>query len=432
MGYVRQSAAAIPRPNEIWLPVLCIVAALSTNTWLVASSVGYVLSVSALSVAGIYLVFLSDTELRVDLVFLALFGGYWLVLTAGWFVDWSTDRLVYVLITPLSVFVAVFLLPSVIDRTTDRRQFVTILTALGALVAVTGFAMLIAETVLEVATFPWTGGFVLGHSGYRTNSVFANPNTYGFLMMVCTLTALIHLADRGPGLLNLSAIVLCSLAVLTSDSTASLLGLGTGVALVLAVSFRKSALVVLLGSVATAGVLVATGLLGTVLSLLPARAGALIDALFSVRGTLWVASIERLMEDPLTGIGFSNTADEIAPYVPDGGPVGFGTHNSYINILLQTGFVAGTLYLLALLYAVVKAVTSAFTTRFSPRERTDWWPVYVASVLVAILVAMTFESMTLGGLSMNSVLLALYLGLALSLGGSRVLEIRPRELILSR
>jgi hypothetical protein len=432
MGYVRQRATAIPRLNEIWLPVLCIVAALSTNTWLVSSSVGYVLSLVALSAVGTYLVFLSDVELRVDLVFLALFGGYWLVLTAGWFVDWSIDRLTYVLITPLTVFVAVFALPGVVDRLEDRRQFVTILTAFGVLVAMSGFAMLIAETVLEVATFPWTGGFVLGYRGYRTSSVFANPNTYGFFMMVCTLTAVFHLADRGPRLLNLTAIVLCSLAVLTSDSTASLLGLGTGVALVLAAAFRRTALVVLLGSVVTAGLLVATGLVGSVLALLPARAGALIDTLFSVRGTLWIASIERLTEDPLTGIGFTNTAAEIAPYVPEGGPVGYGTHNSYINILLQTGFVAGTLYLLAVFYAVGTAVVGAFAARFTPRERADWWPVYVAAVLVAILVAMTFESMTLGGLSLNSVLLALYLGLALSIGGSRIVELNPREIISSR
>ena len=432
MGYVRRSAAAVPRFDDTWLPVVCILAALATNTWLVSSSVGYVLSMLALTTAGAYLVFGSDIDLRIDLVFLALFGGYWLALVAGWFVDRSMGRLTYVLITPLSVIVAVFVLPAVIDRAPSRRRFVTALTAIGLLVAGIGFAMLLVETVTEIAIHPWTGSFVLGHRGYRTNSVFENPNTYGFFMTVCTITAVFHLLDRGPRPLNVTAIVLGSMAVLTSDSTASLLGLGTGVALVLAAAFRRTALVVVLAGALTTGVIVATGLVGSVTALLPARAGGLIDTLFSVRGTLWVASIERLLEDPLVGIGFSDTAAEIAPYVPEDGPVGVGTHNSYINILLQTGVIAGTLYLLAVFYAVGKAVASAFAARFTPRATEEWWPVYVAAVLVAILVAMTFESMTIGGLSLNSVVLALYLGLALSLGGSWVVDLRPREIVSSR
>ena len=47
------------------------------------------------------------------------------------------------------------------------------------------------------------------------------------------------------------------------------------------------------------------------------------------------ASLERLAEDPMLGIGFANAAAET-----DGSS---GLHNSYIYPLLNTGFIAGSL-----------------------------------------------------------------------------------------
>lgn len=406
---------------DVWLPLFCLVAALTINTWFVPQAIGYVVSALALAGAGVYVVFVSDVEIRIDLVFAALFCGYWFVLAAGWLVDGSLSRLLYVAITPLSVIVSVFLLPAVVDR--HRGEFIAGLTGLGALVALIGFGMLLVEIALGISVHWWTGGFVYGVSGYRTNSVFANPNTYGFLMMVCTVSAVAHVANRGPSVAGVGAAVLCIAAVVTSDSTAALIGTAFGLAAFVAAIRRRLAIALLIGGVFALLGLVA-GIYTGLLSGLPflGRIEALVGSLFAVRGVLWLASIERLLVDPLVGIGFADTATEIGPYVPDGGPVGFGTHNSYIHILLQTGLIGGSLYLLAVFYAGAKATYSALLADYRPSPTTGgigrWWPIYVLATLAAILVALVFESMTIGGLSLDSVLVGLYLGLALSVSGS--------------
>ncbi|MFC6905730.1 O-antigen ligase family protein [Halalkalicoccus tibetensis] len=427
MSYVRSQLPDRIPWVDAWLPFLCIVAALATNTWLVSPTVGYVVSVSVLAATGAYVVFVSDVEIRIDVLFAVLFGGYWLLLAAGWLVDGSSARLLYVAITPLSVVVAVFLLPAVVDR--YRGEFIAGLTALGVAIATIGFGMLLAERILEMSIHWWTGGFVYGVPGYRTNSVFANPNTYGFLMMVCTISAVAHVANRGPGLAGIGAIALCGAAVVTSDSTAALMGTGFGLAVFVAAIRRRLAIALfVVGALAVVGLIagVYTGLLSDLPFL--GRIEALVGSLLAVRVVLWQASIERLLVNPLVGIGFADTAAEIRPYVPDDGPVGFGTHNSYIHILLQTGLVAGSLYLLAVFYAGAKATYSALLADYRPAPATGgigrWWPIYVLATLAAILVALVFESMTIGGLSLDSVLVGLYLGLALSLSGSWLVRLR--------
>lgn len=413
--------------GDVWLPFLCIVAALATNTWLISPVVGYVLSAVALSGAGVYVLFVSDAEIRVDVPFAALFCGYWLVLAAGWLIDGSSNRLLYAVVTPLSVIVTVVLLPAVVDR--YRGEFIAGLSALGAIVAVIGFGMLLAEMALGVSIHGWTGGFVYGVPGYRTNSVFANPNTYGFLMMVCTISAVAHVANRGFSVAGVGTLALCIAAIVTSDSTAALMGTGFGLAVFATTVRRRLAIALLVGG-ALAVVGLVAGVYTGLLSGFPflGRIEALVGTLLAVRVVLWQASIERLLADPLVGIGFADTATEIRPYIPDDGPVGFGTHNSYIHILLHTGLVGGSLYLLAVLYATVKATYSALLADYRPAPTTGgigrWWPVYVLSTLAAILVALVFESMTVGGLSLDSVLVGLYLGLALSLSGSWLVSLR--------
>lgn len=415
------------------IPFVCIVAALMVNTWLVPSVVGYVVSALALAGAGVYVLFVSDAEIRVDVLFAVLFCGYWIVLAAGWLVDGSTNRLLYVVVTPLSVIVTVVLLPAVIDR--YRGEFIAGLTALGAIVAAIGFGMLFVEMALGISIHWWTGGLVYGVPGYRTNSVFANPNTYGFLLIVCTISAVAHVANRGPSTAGVGALVLCVAAIVTSNSTAALMGTGFGLAVFTATVRRRLAIALLAGgTLAVVGLIVgvSTGLLSGFPVLGPIE--ELVGSLLAVRFVLWQASIERLLVDPLVGIGFADTASEIRPFVPDDGPIGYGTHNSYIHILLQTGLVGGSLYLLAVLYAVAKAIYSALLD-YRPAPTTNgigrWWPIYVLATLTAILVALVFESMTIGGLSLDSILVGLYLGLALSLSGSWLLTLRADHAVRS-
>ena len=67
----------------------------------------------------------------------------------------------------------------------------------------------------------------------------------------------------------------------------------------------------------------------------------------------WVASLERLAEDPMLGIGFANTEEEIG--------ASRGPHNSYVYPLLNTGIIAGSLYLGALVYALGQGIRTRWT-----------------------------------------------------------------------
>lgn len=82
------------------------------------------------------------------------------------------------------------------------------------------------------------------------------------------------------------------------------------------------------------------------------------------------ASLERLVEDPILGISFANTAAET-----DGAR---GPHNSYVYPLLNTGIIAGSLYLGTLVYALGQGIR----TRWTP------WIGFVVGLAVAIFLSM--------------------------------------------
>ena len=123
--------------------------------------------------------------------------------------------------------------------------------------------------------------------------------------------------------------------------------------------------------------------------------GEVMETTLLTRVDRWVASLERLAEDPMLGIGFADTAAEIGE--------SSGPHNSYIYPLLNTGIIAGSLYLGALVYALGQGIR----TRWTP------WTGFVVGLTVAIFLYMGFESLFLGGLSPASIMLGICLGLLL-------------------
>ncbi|MDG5761535.1 hypothetical protein QA600_19575 [Natronococcus sp. A-GB1] len=97
----------------------------------------------------------------------------------------------------------------------------------------------------------------------------------------------------------------------------------------------------------------------------------------------------------MLGIGFADTAEEIDEVR--------GPHNSYIYPLLNTGVIAGSLYIGALVYALGQGI----------RKRWTPWNAYAVGLATAIFLYMGFESLFLGGLSVSSIMLGLALALLL-------------------
>lgn len=367
------------------IAVLCVVASICAVVWFLPATVGYVLSGAMLMVAIGYGV-LRQVPVRTDRVFLGLFGLYWLLLVGNYLVTRTDPLLVYVLVTPVAVGATVVVLPQVIAD--DRLLFAKLVVGLGVVLTIIGVVMLAVEMRTE-RQLAHVGGSLLGYEGYRINSVFRHQNTYGFVMMAGFLSALyVYLEERGPvwGV----CLVVAAVGLVLSDGDAAYVGVGAG-GLVVVASYGLYPLVgFLVLDALAAGAMIWSGELQTLLA-----------TGLTGRVELWEASVRRLQDDPYVGIGFRDNAAAIAPYSE--WPNLAGTHNSYLQILLNTGIIAGTVYLLALGYGALRSLWTVSST----------WDLYVTGTLTAILVHLFFKSVTLGGLSMSSVVFGLYLGLGI-------------------
>jgi len=382
------------------LVVLAILAAVAPTTWFLPRDQGYFVSLFALLTVIVYAVVLTDIRLRTDPFFLVLVGGYWVGLVAHyWLHSPQTELLQYIVVTPLAVVATVVVFPRLVQG--RPQTFAMGLTVVAVLVSLVGIWYLwrILQgdpiTIMGSTRSRWVGTPVMGFEAFdnlRTVSVFHNPNTYGLFMMIGSLTALYTLLARG-GLVWAVAFGLCVLGLFMSEGDAAYLGFGIGALIVLSGYHRWLAV----GGIAV-GVLVVYGTIRI------GHVEGVMESTLMSRVDRWVLSLERLAEDPLWGIGFVDAGPEI-----DGAR---GPHNSFIHVLLNTGIIAGVLYLGALVYALGQGI----------RRRWTMWTAYVVGTTVGLFTFMSFESLFLGGLSVSSIALGFFLGCCLLSGPDRNLD----------
>ena len=195
LGRSTKDNPAVPLHYPL-LAVLAIVTSIAPTTWLLSNYHGYLLSGLALCFIILYGVSFTDLRLSIDTGFLILFGGYWLGLLAHYLVLPNPNLLEYVLVTPVAVVGTVVVLPRLIEN--RRQAFAMGLTLLSVTVMLIGVWMLWRTHTagVEYPRSPWIGEEVMGLYAVRTASVFANPNTYGFFMMVGSLAALYTVLAR--------------------------------------------------------------------------------------------------------------------------------------------------------------------------------------------------------------------------------------------
>ena len=375
-------------PDEPTIPLydplialLPLISSLLITSWMVSQRIGYLVTGAVLAAVAAYGLLHPDIRLQLDAAFLVLIGGYWLGLLVHYYYAPHTELLEYIVVTPLAVVATVVVLPALID---GRRQTFTMgLTLLAVVIALIGLGMLWQEHQTSEGLYGYVGNSVLGIDGLQTTSIFHNPNSYGFFMMAGSLTALYTFLTRR-GILWLGALGLCLVGFVLSEGDAAFIGFTAGAVLLLSGSDRRLGFLGL--GFAVLGVYVAIRL---------GHVGDVMENTLMNRVNRWVASIERLAEDPMLGIGFADTAAEIGEDL--------GPHNSYIYPLLNAGIIAGSLYLGALVYALGQGI------------RTHWtpWNAFIVGLSVAIFCYMAFESMFFGGLSISSLMLGLCLGLLL-------------------
>lgn len=364
------------------LAVLAIAASIAPTTWFLSNTQGYLLIGGMLCFIVLYGVVLTSVQLTLDPAFFVLLGGYWLGLIAHYqYHAPHSELLSYVLLTPLVVFAIIVILPRFVEG--RRETFAMGVTVLAVIVALIGAWMVWRPETFGSGVPSWVGDEVMGLYAIRTTSVFHNPNSYGLFMMFGSLAALYTVLVRG-GLVWLASLGICLLGLFMSEGDAALIGFGIGSILVLA---GRSQLLSFFGI--GAGVVALYGLI---------RIGHVPDVMETTlmsRVDRWVLSLERLALDPLWGIGFVDPGPEI------GGAR--GPHNSYIHVLLSTGVIAGSLYLGAIVYAVGQGVRRHWTP----------WSGFVLGTMAGVLTYMGFESLFLGGLSVSSIVLGLFIGLML-------------------
>lgn len=361
------------------LAVLVIAASITPTTWFLSRDLGYLIVGGTLCLVIAYGVLFTSVRLTIDPAFLVLLGGYWLGLIAHYYYFPHSELLQYVLVTPIAVFATVVILPQFIEG--RRQTFAMGLTVLSVIVMIIGVWILWQPETIDSELPSSVGGSVMGLYAIRSTSVFHNPNTYGFFMMVGSLTALYTVVVRG-GLVWIAALGACLLGLFMSEGDAALIGFGVGSIIVLA---GRSQLLSFLG--------IGAGVVGLYGLIQVGHVPEVMETTLMSRVDRWVLSLERLALDPLWGIGFVDPGPEI-----NGAR---GPHNSYIHVLLNTGVIAGSLYLGALAYAVGSGI----------RRRWTPWSGFILGIGAGTFAYMGFESLFLGGLTTSSIILGLFVGL---------------------
>lgn len=370
--------------SAVYIGVAMVFAGLAPTTWLLEPTIGYLISAGMLLPICYLGVVSISSRGRVGVsrsatAVLGLFGIYWLGLVLQFGLTGSVSIVPYIALTPVMVAVLYFVVAPVI--VTFPQSFLRgLVGAVGAL-TVLGIVLLVLEHTTSAA-FPWTGNNVFGLPGYRIASIYANPNALGFVTAVASLSALWGVLETRRPTWGMAFVVVFLGLVLTDATMALAAFLAATVTLFVLRSPALGVGFAVLSTIAAVGFfLTETGL--SYLTLLIERGG-------SERLEFWQAALAHAAETPLVGTGFDHELQ---------------THNSFVAIVLNLGYLVGGVYILAILGSVGVAWRKARTG--SP------WDEFVLSMLVLLVFQMLTESFTLGGLSTESWLLATFVGVSL-------------------
>jgi len=223
-------------------------------------------------------------------------------------------------------------------------------------------------------------------------SIFDNPN---YLAAFSTIGAIaagdVYTRSRTPlvaGLIGLNA-----LGVVLAGGRAALLALVVAGGLYIVYRFLgRSSMALCIG---IGGIAVVAGF-AMAFKLVPGPS-VVANVDLSHRRIFWQGAYQAILSRPVFGWGPGNDIHVISQYV-NGARVN-ATHNSYLRMYLISGVLGGGAYLLLSLAAVVSGLRNT-------RPRT----VFVFLLLIVFLVLQLFAGMTMFGLSLLSMLGAMFIG----------------------
>lgn len=354
----------------------------------VSSELIYILSVAVLSLT-IAINYTHVFKFHIDKYFLIFFSIYygWLLIQLIVSPDILTFQ--YFILTPL-VFLSFFTLfaPLISENNLFLPRF---LSYSGVFLFVIAILILFFQLNTSFYHSRFVGGSLFGVNNITLTSIFSNRNTFGIYMCFASLSSVYLMLEKENHAKKL--LMLNLVGLLLSDGQAAYAGFLA--AMLLLLFFRKKHII---KAFILISILLSAALIYFIYGF------QIILEYLSGRNYLWYASIQRLIDSPITGIDYSNAALELEPYIPDDGDryAGrYGAHSSYFGILLSNGLIGGLSYIFMLIYLFI----------WNYLASSELWDIYTLASMLSILVIMIFETMTFGGLSMDSILLATFISL---------------------
>ena len=295
----------------------------------------------------------------------------------------------------------------VIPQYVSQDAFYWSVSIVTAVAAILGFSAIIygdlSIWVFEVRT--WSNEISLVFSDQEVpviRSIFANPNTLGLLLfpgvvasMIATHRTLVRSSLLIQTVVPASCLIITTAGLYLSNSRASIGAAIIGIALYIIMGMNRRFVPVAI-LCAGAGVTVFLGAIAV--SILP------VDT--ANRFALWRAGFNMIQaEGSLFGEGLVSTRDAIEPYLEEG--VGtYSVHNSYLSIIIRTGFLGGLAYLVLTLgpichgmirYTRVNIGMLALASSFAIHQIFEGYTLYQfgpGSVLGALTVGYVIKSIT--------------------------------------
>lgn len=379
------------RTDAVWIALIVLAASLTVSS-LVVEMVGYII------ILGIYVLFVGTLLAtgRFAVVYhwavLPLVVLIWLVFALATALNPTSAGIMrlgaFTVITGINLFVV----PAVIDRATlhDVLAYVAGLVVLISLPTI----FINSYGIAGVTISAWdTSQELFGVVLNTPLSIFDNPNYLSGFAVIGAVAAGARLVRvSGPlvvGLLGLNA-----LGVILGGGRAALLALVAAGALYAGYCFRgRTAIAVLV----SAGVLTVVVGFAMVFHIVPGP-DAITQVNLGDRPATWTAAYEAVLDRPVIGWGPGNDGELLANYLRDSVDV-TTTHNSYIRLFLIGGILGGGAYLALSIAVVIIGV-------WNVQSET----VFTVLLLVVFLVLQLFGGMTIFGLSLLSVLGALFVG----------------------
>ncbi len=391
IGFYGQSGPSTNNSHGAVFAALFIIAGSAPVSFLFSARVGYLIAgmfVLALAAAGgVYRSGIFRDWSPAAMATLTLFGAYYLVLVLQFFVTLERATLPYLFLTPL-VFVAfVGVAPPLIE--VHREAFTAIVALIGAVMVALGFVFLVLW-LLGGESLGMTGRLLFGEFRFRISSIYNNSNSLGFVAGLATLSALYLYLQVGARRWALVGTLLFVGLLFSNSRMAMLTFLAVGVVFAV-LQLNPDGLGTSTLSTGYIATLIGVSVLMSVFFFLVSDFLAHAVVSLQRRLDMWSAATASITSSPLIGEGFTGKTS---------------THNSYLSIFVNSGVIGGVCYSLGLVVAGFTALRRALSGSL--------WDHYVLTSLAFVYLTLLTETATLGGLSIASLALALFIGLGIS------------------